>query len=362
MNQGPLDVPPRPPASTGAIAGRSAGLATGIGLAGGLGRIRRASRNPPRRRARRRGRRGRERASAGVAIASSIARAGTGRKARTGCGRGPVGVTKGRCPRTQATRPTRRTRAGTRHGLTRADAVAGGGPRRARSRPPRPPRSSAPVPYEDDGGFAKVDLHRRLRCGFPEVIFGQGKTAEQIEGILRVLLRHEQGGLVTRVDAGDRRAPAAGLPRGRAQPASAGPSGSAGPDDPGPKLGKVVVVTAGTSDLPVAEEARVTAEAWNCEVTLVADVGVAGLHRLLQPARRAGRGRRDRRGRRHGRGLAERRRRPGRLPGDRRADEHRLRGQLRRPGRAARDAQQLRLERGGRSTSTPASTAATSPA
>ena len=53
------------------------------------------------------------------------------------------------------------------------------------------------------------------------------------------------------------------------------------PTDPGPKLGRVVVVTAGTSDLPVAEEARVTAEAWNCDVTLIADVGVAGLHRLL---------------------------------------------------------------------------------
>ena len=51
--------------------------------------------------------------------------------------------------------------------------------------------------------------------------------------------------------------------------------------DPGPKLGRVVVVTAGTSDLPVAEEARVTAEAWNCQVDLIADVGVAGIHRLF---------------------------------------------------------------------------------
>src|SRR3954466_5759239 len=56
------------------------------------------------------------------------------------------------------------------------------------------------VPFEDAGGFATVDLHRGLRCGFPEVIFGQGKTPGQIESILRVLLRHEQGGLVTRVD------------------------------------------------------------------------------------------------------------------------------------------------------------------
>jgi NCAIR mutase (PurE)-related protein len=135
------------------------------------------------------------------------------------------------------------------------------------------------VPFED-AGFAKVDLHRRLRCGFPEVIFGQGKTAEQIEGILKIMLRHEQGGLVTRVDP----ATVAHLQR-------VFPQGDynvlgrtfriRGPQRPGPALGKVVVVTAGTSDLPVAEEARVTAEAWNCEVTLVADVGVAGLHRLL---------------------------------------------------------------------------------
>ena len=59
-------------------------------------------------------------------------------------------------------------------------------------------------PYVDAGGFAKVDLHRRVRCGFPEVIFGQGKTAEQIEGILRTLLEHGQGGLATRVEPGGR--------------------------------------------------------------------------------------------------------------------------------------------------------------
>ncbi len=55
-------------------------------------------------------------------------------------------------------------------------------------------------PFQDAGDFAKVDLHRRLRCGFPEVIFGQGKTAAQIEAILKTLLEHDQGGLVTRLD------------------------------------------------------------------------------------------------------------------------------------------------------------------
>src|SRR4051794_12893197 len=55
------------------------------------------------------------------------------------------------------------------------------------------------APFEEAGGFAKVDLHRRLRCGFPEVVFGQGKTADQIVAILQTLERHGEGGLVTRV-------------------------------------------------------------------------------------------------------------------------------------------------------------------
>ena len=71
-------------------------------------------------------------------------------------------------------------------------------------------------PYQDAGGFAKVDLHRRVRCGFPEVIFGQGKTAPQIEAILKTLLEHEQGGLVTRLDPQAAPHPAGGFPAGRA--------------------------------------------------------------------------------------------------------------------------------------------------
>jgi NCAIR mutase (PurE)-related protein len=135
-------------------------------------------------------------------------------------------------------------------------------------------------PFEDVGGFAKVDLHRRVRCGFPEVVFGQGKSAAQVEGILRGLIRHGEGGLVTRL------APEVALHLVNAFPegehnAVARTFWIRSPHDAGPKLGRVVVVTAGTSDLPVAEEARVTAEAWNCEVALIADVGVAGLHRLL---------------------------------------------------------------------------------
>jgi pyridinium-3,5-biscarboxylic acid mononucleotide synthase len=140
-------------------------------------------------------------------------------------------------------------------------------------------------PYQDAGEFAKVDLHRAVRCGFPEVVFGQGKTAPQIEGILRTLETHGEGGLVTRLD------PQAALHLIKAFPAGEhNPLGRTfrirSKRDTEPKLGKVVIVTAGTSDLPVAEEAKVTAEAWNCDVTLVADVGVAGLHRLLHQLER----------------------------------------------------------------------------
>ena len=136
------------------------------------------------------------------------------------------------------------------------------------------------LPVEEAGDFAKIDLHRRIRCGFPEVIFGQGKTPEQIVAILHVMLRHEQGGLVTRVAPEAAEILKQAFPEG-VHNTVARTFKIAGQTDPGPKLGRVVVVTAGTSDLPVAEEARVTAEAWNCDVTLIADVGVAGLHRLL---------------------------------------------------------------------------------
>jgi pyridinium-3,5-biscarboxylic acid mononucleotide synthase len=135
-------------------------------------------------------------------------------------------------------------------------------------------------PFQETGGFAKVDLHRRVRCGFPEVIFGQGKTAAQVEAILQTLVEHQQGGLVTRIDSEVASHLKAAFPGGVHNPV-ARTFWVGGPWHDGPKMGRVVIVTAGTSDLPVAEEAKVTAEAWNCDVTLVADVGVAGLHRLL---------------------------------------------------------------------------------
>ena len=131
------------------------------------------------------------------------------------------------------------------------------------------------------GGFAHVDLHRKSRCGFPEVVFGQGKTPEQVRAILQTLADHGQSALATRICPETASLLKASFPDGILNTV-ARTFQVRGTDDPGPKAGKVVVVTAGTSDLPVAEEARVTAEAWNCEVSLVADVGVAGLHRLLR--------------------------------------------------------------------------------
>lgn len=135
-------------------------------------------------------------------------------------------------------------------------------------------------PFVETGGFATVDLQRRSRCGFPEVVFGQGKTTAQIEAILQTLLENGQGGLVTRIDEATGQRLKTVFFDGQYN-ATARTFRIPGPEAEGPKVGRVVVITAGTSDLPVAEEARVTAEAWNCEVSLLVDVGVAGIHRFL---------------------------------------------------------------------------------
>jgi hypothetical protein len=126
--------------------------------------------------------------------------------------------------------------------------------------------------------FAKVDHHRALRCGFPEVIFSRGKTVSQVAGIAKAILARGNDLLATRATREihkairkiDRRArwheqarcvTAGGVP----------PSGK----------GYVLVMSAGTADIPVAEEARVTAEALGARVRTLFDVGVAGIHRLL---------------------------------------------------------------------------------
>jgi pyridinium-3,5-biscarboxylic acid mononucleotide synthase len=130
-----------------------------------------------------------------------------------------------------------------------------------------------------DLGFAQVDLHRALRKGFPEVIFGSGKTPPQVVRIAAQLLKGEQRLLVTRVGR-EHAAPLQKKFKAAVFHESARcvtiekTRGARRP-------GKIAVVCAGTSDLPVAEEAVVTAEIMGNTVERIYDVGVAGLHRLL---------------------------------------------------------------------------------
>jgi NCAIR mutase (PurE)-related protein len=131
-----------------------------------------------------------------------------------------------------------------------------------------------------DLGYAHLDLHRRERCGFPEVIFCEGKTSEWVEGLVSKLAEAGQDCLATRVSAEQAEHLARRFPQAQQDRVARTfwlPAGA-----PGPTAGRVVVITAGTSDLPVAREAVVTAQALGCEVSLLADVGVAGIHRLLR--------------------------------------------------------------------------------
>ncbi len=133
-------------------------------------------------------------------------------------------------------------------------------------------------PYEDIG-FAKVDIHRGVRQGVPEVIYGAGKTPEQIIGIVDSMKRNGQERiLITRLDseAADR------IQRESAMQYYAEAKIGLVGDAPVPDgIGSIVVATGGTSDIPVAEEAALTAEILGNEVKRLYDVGVAGLHRLL---------------------------------------------------------------------------------
>lgn len=128
--------------------------------------------------------------------------------------------------------------------------------------------------------FAHVDLHRRDRCGFPEVIFCQGKTAEWTAEVVRKLVEAKQDCLATRVSDEQSTHLAAQFPAAQQDRLARTFWLPAGP--PAPPSGRVVVITAGTADLPVAQEALVTARALGAEVSLLPDVGVAGIHRLLR--------------------------------------------------------------------------------
>jgi NCAIR mutase (PurE)-related protein len=134
-------------------------------------------------------------------------------------------------------------------------------------------------PYEDIG-FARVDLHRATRQGFPEVVFGQGKTPDQIGAIAERIVSAGHALLVTRTnreafDAVRAVVPDANfheLARCIARPVNTTPKGR----------GTILIAAAGTADLPIAEEAALTAEVMGNRVDRLYDVGVAGLHRLLK--------------------------------------------------------------------------------
>lgn len=133
------------------------------------------------------------------------------------------------------------------------------------------------LPFSDLG-FAKIDNHRAVRRGFPEVVFGQGKSVAQIRAISRELVRHNKSLLVTRVG------------RNVYDAMRKDVNGLRYDEDAGiiylarkarKKMGLILVVTAGTSDLKVAKEAAITAEVMGNRVRCLADVGVAGVHRLF---------------------------------------------------------------------------------
>lgn len=134
------------------------------------------------------------------------------------------------------------------------------------------------APFEDLG-YAKVDLHRAVRQGAAEVIYGEGKTAEQLIGIASALQKNDVSPiLITRLSAEKAQIVAEALPLDYRAEARLGIIGAI----PAPDCsGTVVVASAGTSDYAVAEEAAVTAEVHGNKVVRLYDVGVAGMHRLL---------------------------------------------------------------------------------
>ena len=133
-------------------------------------------------------------------------------------------------------------------------------------------------PFEDIG-YAKVDLHRKIRQGAAEVIYGKGKTAQQIIGIVETMQKAGQKTiLITRIDEDKAAEVQKSVKFDYRKEAAIGIVG----DLPQPDgIGKIVVATGGTSDIPVAEEAALTAEVLGNQVVRLYDVGVAGLHRTL---------------------------------------------------------------------------------
>lgn len=135
----------------------------------------------------------------------------------------------------------------------------------------------ATLPYKDLG-FARVDSHRQLRTGFAEVIFGQGKTPEQIEAIFGHLIEKHDRVLITRIHPEAAERVLTKFPKAVHHPLPRLVTYGYEPPSSGPQIG---VLAAGTADLSVAEEAAITAEMRGAHVYRAYDVGVAGIHRLF---------------------------------------------------------------------------------
>ena len=131
----------------------------------------------------------------------------------------------------------------------------------------------------DNLGFAQVDTHRALRQGFPEVIFGAGKTPEQVVAIAVKIIEREQRVLVTRANNDHATAMLAKLPNAVYHKSAR--CITVDSKQPDKRPGLIAILCAGTSDLPVADEAAVTADFMGNQVLRLNDVGVAGIHRLL---------------------------------------------------------------------------------
>jgi len=134
------------------------------------------------------------------------------------------------------------------------------------------------MPFEDLG-FAKVDHHRRLRQGLPEVIFARGKTPKQVAGIFKRMAAHGGNVLATKSEAEHFTAVRKAVRKAEYRELAQAIVLKQDPAKYG--RGTIAVISAGTSDIPVAEEALVTAEVMGNEVAHLYDVGVAGIHRLL---------------------------------------------------------------------------------
>jgi NCAIR mutase (PurE)-related protein len=134
------------------------------------------------------------------------------------------------------------------------------------------------LPFEDLG-FAKVDHHRDLRVGMPEVVFSPGKTAKQVAEIFKRLARHSPNVLATRASIEQFQAVKKLVRAARFEPT--GRAIMLQRDHAIYGKGKIAVISAGTSDMPVAEEAAITARLMGNDVDRIYDVGVAGIHRLL---------------------------------------------------------------------------------